>query len=379
MEINNTGRMSTCLASATLFALILGVDCASVAGAENGDQLLLRGPVDQVNLRTSQVEVLGQWLSPRGVSVDSLKGHFVVVDGAFDTHGGYLVSGITEVKSVEYVPGATPVYLSGVIASIDKSTGVLVIGGTKVDYTGALHTLEAGNLEIGKVASFTGLRFSDPKTIYAANGGVTSDGVTGTDGAVKSPTPAGVTGTDGIISFGVTGTDGAVKSPTPAGVTGTDGITAKAIKITPNGVTGTDGAVKGPTPAGVTGTDGAVKNPKPDGVTGTDGISAKVIKITPNGVTGTDGAVRGPTPAGVTGTDGIIAFGVTGTDGAVKSHTPAGVTGTDGVTAKVIKITPNGVTGTDGAVRGPTPAGVTGTDGAVKNPKPDGVTGTDGG
>jgi len=317
MEINNTARITTCLASATLCALTLG---PSFAGAEPGDQLLLRGPVDQVNLRTSQIEVLGQWLSPRGVSVDSLKDHFVVVDGAFDTHGAYLVSGVTEVKSVEYVPGATPVYLSGVIASIDKSTGVLVIGGTKVDYTGALHTLEAGNLEIGKVASFTGLRFSDPKTIYAANGGVTSDGVTGTDGAVKSPTPAGVTGTDGIISFGVTGTDGAVKSPTPAGVTGTDG---------------------------------AVKNPKPDGVTGTDGVTAKVIKITPNGVTGTDGAVKNPKPDGVTGTDGV--------------------------TAKVIKITPNGVTGTDGAVKSPTPDGVTGTDGAVKNPKPAGVTGTDGG
>ena len=346
MEINNTGRISTCLASATLFALILGMDCASIAGAENGDQVLLRGPVDQVNLRTSQIEVLGQWLSPRGVSVDSLKDHFVVVDGAFDTHGAYLVSGVTEVKSVEYVPGATPVYLSGVIASIDKSTGVLVIGGTKVDYTGALHTLEAGNLEIGKVASFTGLRFSDPKTIYAANGGVTSDGVTGTDGAVKSPTPAGVTGTDGIISFGVTGTDGAVKSPTPTGVTGTDGVTAKVIKITPNGVTGTDGAVKSPTPAGVTGTDGIISF----------------------GVTGTDGAVKSPTPAGVTGTDG-----------AVKNPKPDGVTGTDGVTAKVIKITPNGVTGTDGAVKSPTPDGVTGTDGAVKNPKPAGVTGTDGG
>jgi hypothetical protein len=235
MEIYNAERITTCLASAALCALILGINCPSVAGAENSDQLLLRGPVDQVNLRTSQIEVLGQWVSPRGISIDALKGHFVAVDGTFDAHGDYLVSDVKDVKSVEYVPGATPVYLSGVIASINRSTGVLVIGGTKVDYTGALHTLEAGNLEIGKLASFSGLRFSDLKTIYAANGVVTSDGVTGTDG---------------VTSNGVTGTDGVVKTPKPAGVTGTDGVTS-------NGVTGTDGGVvKTPKPAGVTGTDG---------------------------------------------------------------------------------------------------------------------------
>src|ERR1700691_3907855 len=334
MEINNANnevRITTCLASAALCALILGINCASFAGAENGDQLLLRGPVDQVNLRTSQIEVLGQWLSPRGISIEALKGQFVAVDGTFDAHGGYLVSDVTEVKSVEYVPGATPVYLSGVIACIDKSTGILVIGGTKGDYTGALHTLEAGSLETGKLASFSGLRFSDLKTIYAANGVVTSDGVTGTDGGAKKPTPAGVTGTDGITSNGVTGTDGGVKTPTPAGVTGTDGITS-------NGVTGTDGGAKKPTPAGVTGTDGITSNgvtgtdggakkPTPAGVTGTDGVTAK---ITPNGVTGTDGVVKPPKPAGVTGTDGIRTNGVTGTDGGAKKPMPAGVTGTDG-------------------------------------------------
>src|ERR1700691_2138174 len=107
MEINNTARITTYLASAALCALILG---AGSAGAENSDQLLLRGPVDQVNLRTSQIEVLGQWVSPRGISLEALKGHFVAVDGTFDAHGGYLVSDVTEVKSVEYVPGATAVY-----------------------------------------------------------------------------------------------------------------------------------------------------------------------------------------------------------------------------------------------------------------------------
>ena len=238
METNTTARITTFVASTTLCALILGFDSASFAGAENGNQLLLRGPVDQVNLRTSQIEVLGQWLSPRGISIDALKGHFVAVDGTFDAKGAYLVSDVTDVKSVEYVPGATAVYLSGVVEFIDKSTGILVIGGTKVNYTGALHTLDAENLEIGKVASFSGLRYSDLKTIYAASGLVTPDGVTGTDGTVKSPKPAGVTGTDGITSNGVTGTDGVARNPRPAGVTGTDGV---ARNPNPAGVTGTDG------------------------------------------------------------------------------------------------------------------------------------------
>ncbi|MGO9932063.1 MAG: hypothetical protein ACLPV8_09670, partial [Steroidobacteraceae bacterium] len=180
-------RKATYLASITIGTLLLGIDSSSAAGAQS-NQMLLRGPVDKVNALTSQIEVLGQWVSARGMPVEALEGHVVSVNGVIGARGAYVVSGIQSLSSVHYVPGATSVFLTGIISSINKSIGVLVLSGVSVDYTGALHTLMAEDLAVGIVASFSGLRYSDPKKIYAADGVVVGRGVVGTDGAVGTST-----------------------------------------------------------------------------------------------------------------------------------------------------------------------------------------------
>ena len=136
-----TARIAIRITSATIGALVIGISCASAATAEANNQLLLRGPVDNVNPRTMQIEVLGQWISTRGMAIETLQGRFVTVDGTLDSRGNYVVSAIEAVDSIQYVPGATPVYLSGMVESINKASGVLVLaGGVTVDYTAALST-----------------------------------------------------------------------------------------------------------------------------------------------------------------------------------------------------------------------------------------------
>ena len=81
-----TARIAIRITSATVGALVMSISCANAAPAEANNQLLLRGPVDSVNPRTMQIEVLGQWVSTKGVAVAALQGHFVAVDGTMDSH-----------------------------------------------------------------------------------------------------------------------------------------------------------------------------------------------------------------------------------------------------------------------------------------------------
>jgi hypothetical protein len=242
-------RVTLALCSATL-----GLAVCTAANAQT-DQMLLRGPVDSVNTRTSQIQVLGQWLTVAGSAVSELQGHMVAVDGAIDASGGYLVSNIEDLNSVQYVAGATPVYFSGVIQSVNKSAGSFVVGGVSVDYTAALSSLQPDNLMVGSVASFNAVRFTDVKKMYAAEGvavanvALGSNAISRPSGVIGSDT-AGVIGSDalkrrsgviGIDTAGVIGSDvlnrssGVIGSDT-AGVIGSDGLKRRS------GVIGSDTA-----------------------------------------------------------------------------------------------------------------------------------------
>src|SRR3974390_3523831 len=146
-----SARMATYIASLSLCVFVLGTESASAADAQASPEVLLRGPVDSVNAGTSQILVLGQWVSASGINAESMLGHVVAVNGTIDARGAYVVSTIQDLRSVEYVPGATAVHLTGTITSINKFSGVLALGGITVDYTGALHTLMADDLAVGKI------------------------------------------------------------------------------------------------------------------------------------------------------------------------------------------------------------------------------------
>jgi hypothetical protein len=58
-----------------------------------------------------------------------------------------------EVSSELYVAGATEVYVTGILSSIDASTGTATLGALRVDYTSSL---ASGRTPAGVVWSFRG-------------------------------------------------------------------------------------------------------------------------------------------------------------------------------------------------------------------------------
>src|ERR1700761_9600943 len=146
---NRNARIATGVASAVwLFGL--GIDI-SYALPQGGTSVLMRGPVDDVDLKTSQLHILGQWILVRGVSTEQLMGHVVSVEGEIGEGGSYVVSAIEDLNAVQYVPGATSVFLSGVVTSLNRDAGILTIGGTTVNFAGALHSLASNEVSVGSV------------------------------------------------------------------------------------------------------------------------------------------------------------------------------------------------------------------------------------
>ena len=138
-----------------------------------GDLLLL-GPVDQVQSQKSMVHVLGQWvvLPKNQVSqnIQDLMGQLVAVYGQVNTDGSSQVTRISTLSASNYVPGATQLYLKGQITSIDAANGTARVGQLVVNYSGALHKLVAADLSNGSVVSFGGVQFANVNTLYASDG-----------------------------------------------------------------------------------------------------------------------------------------------------------------------------------------------------------------
>ena len=84
--------------------------------------LLMLGPVDAVDESNARAQVLGQWIQlspsrrPKG-----LVGRVLAIYGSVAADGSLEVTAAREQNSVDYVPGATRVFLKGSIAEIDCS------------------------------------------------------------------------------------------------------------------------------------------------------------------------------------------------------------------------------------------------------------------
>ena len=164
---------------------ILAFACASASAAEltatnnlaaefqtvAHSDLLMLGPVDAVDQAKSRAQVLGQWvqLSP-GQATQELVGRVLAVYGFVSPDGSLEVAATREQNSVEYVPGATRVYLKGTLTEIDSLHGAARIGSISISYSNALHTLAAEDLAVGSVVSFAGLRYTDGNKMYADSG-----------------------------------------------------------------------------------------------------------------------------------------------------------------------------------------------------------------
>ena len=282
---NQKGALRLCAVTLGLLAVgsvahagIGGTDLlrAAVPQGTGATDLDVLGLVQTVDAASGALVVSGQTVhvsSKTKLGQSSLpgKGSLVAVYGALNADGTITATQITSLGN-SYVPGATTLYVRGVVKSVNASLGRAQVGSLSIDYTASLYSSAAASIKAGTVAEFAGVQTSS--TLFASKA-------------------AGIGGTD-LVMAGIGGTDLAT-----AGIGGTDLAVAKAA-----GIGGTDLAK-----AGIGGTDLVAA-----GIGGTD--RAKVA-----GIGGTDLAT-----AGIGGTD-LVAAGIGGTDRVVAKA--AGIGGTD--------------------------------------------------
>jgi len=185
MKYKNSVTARACVAAA---ASIFALAWASVSGADltgapklaadfqaiAHSELLALGPVDLVEQSNARVQILGQWIQLSGSqasqNLEGLVGRVLAVYGSLAADGSFEVASVREQNSIDYVPGATHLYLKGSIAALDNLHGTARIGSLSVSYLNALHSLVADDLAVGAIVSFTGLRFAENNKLYADNG-----------------------------------------------------------------------------------------------------------------------------------------------------------------------------------------------------------------
>jgi hypothetical protein len=81
-------------------------------------------------------------------------GDFVSVQGSVVSPGWLYADGVS-VSDTTYVPGATQVFVTGMLSSVDRASGIARMGGLTIDYTSSLGSNAAPS---GAMWSFSGTR-----------------------------------------------------------------------------------------------------------------------------------------------------------------------------------------------------------------------------
>jgi len=133
-----------------------GVQGVTQTGVEGVTQTgLLRGPVTSIDRINSVFESMGQFILASQSMLNSMRiGDYVSVNGTVIS-SGWLYADDVSVLGESYVPGASPVFVTGIPSAIDPSTGRVRIGGLTIDCTPALCS---GDLGIGFEMSFSGIQ-----------------------------------------------------------------------------------------------------------------------------------------------------------------------------------------------------------------------------
>ena len=168
--------------------------------------LLLRGPIESLDAGSSRILVLGQWIPVSATQLAASKiGQFVAVYGSLTSSGGYVVSALLHINSVRYVPGATSLYIKGLVSSADQSTGSLHIGSLSVDYSAALSEVNSLEIAKGEAVALRGWLYGGVSSFYAQSATVISPVRTASLGQTGSGAHSlGQTGS-GAHSLGQTG------------------------------------------------------------------------------------------------------------------------------------------------------------------------------
>ncbi len=133
---------------------VTGIEGANALGIEGGNIFhLLTGPLSNIDVDRNFVISLGQTIM---VSADMLSqlsvGDLVTVEGTIAGPGLLYADAVT-VSARQYVAGSTEVFVTGILSSVDASTGTAMLGELQVDYTSSL---ASGNSRNGVVWAFRG-------------------------------------------------------------------------------------------------------------------------------------------------------------------------------------------------------------------------------
>jgi hypothetical protein len=151
---------------------------ASGGGGVHDGALLLIGPVEAVNSIQTRAVVLGQKISitpSEGIAVGST----VAVYGTESADGT-----ITATKVVSeglYVPGASSVFLVGVVQKVQSSVGHVVVNGLTVDLTSVM-AQGTVSVAVGTQVTVAGTQSVGHGLVTAngiSGGGVTANGISG--------------------------------------------------------------------------------------------------------------------------------------------------------------------------------------------------------
>jgi hypothetical protein len=213
-----TPRITPFLVAALCSGVVQGIALAatpadsvsSFGSADKFEQLaasdlMILGPVEAVDLRAATIQVLGQTVrfpesAQQRILLRLVPGNVVAVRGQILTAGEIAATAVS-ITAHQYVAGAQPVFVRGVVTALRADVGVLLIGRLSVDYTGALYSLDAGSLSEGAEVVFSGIQAVPNGSALALSAAISSKGIAGSDLQAR-----GIAGSD-LQARGIAGSD----------------------------------------------------------------------------------------------------------------------------------------------------------------------------
>ena len=131
---------------------VSGINGGGVNGI-NGGGVVLAGPVDSIDRINGVFESMGQIvMASQNMLAGMNVGDYVSVGGSVVSPGWLYADGVF-VSVQQYVPGATEVFVTGMLSSVDLASGTAQMGDLTIDYTSSLSNADA---PAGAMWSFAG-------------------------------------------------------------------------------------------------------------------------------------------------------------------------------------------------------------------------------
>ena len=132
-----------------------GVNGITQGGINSFDSLVLAGPVDSIDSVNGVFTAVGQTVMASQDMLASIKvGDYVSVNGSVVT-SGWLYADAISISNLVYVPGATPVIVTGILSANDPARGQARLGALTIDYTAAM---SGGAIPSELSLSFSGIQ-----------------------------------------------------------------------------------------------------------------------------------------------------------------------------------------------------------------------------